>query len=173
MKKNKKEFPFWIIGLIIPIVGFILYFVLKGNNKSKKLLVSSIVSLSVYSLILLAIINTVPERTVDEWYNDINSGKEVITVIGLTTCSHCQEYKPVIQSLSKKYNFNLYFFEVDTLPEKEKDILFNTIELKDYDNHVPFTFIVRSKEYVTGVVGYNGRDSIKEFLKEYEIIKKN
>ena len=178
-KKYKKEvkFPFWIIGLLLPPVGIILYFIKKKKKKSEKesksILTYSIVGLCIYAFTLLVIINNLPEKSVNDWLEDVKSNKQVVTVVGLTSCTHCQELKPVITKLSKKYKFNLYFFEVDTTTEEENNIIFNTIELKDYDEHVPFTFVIENNEYVSGIIGYSNQEALEAFLVENGVIKKN
>ena len=173
-QKEKKEFPLWIFGLILPPVGIILYIMFhKEEKKSNKILKSTIAGLLIYCFIFLAILNKESDPSVEDWKNDISQGKTVVTVLGLTTCSHCQEYKPIIKSLSKKYKFNLYFFEVDNYSIEENETLLHTLELTDYDEHVPFTFIAKNNEYVSGIVGYSNKDGIIEYLKNNGIIEEN
>lgn len=114
------------------------------------------------------------ERTVEDWYNDIINNKEVLTIYGASYCSHCQEYYPVISKLANKYNINLYFFEVDTIREKDKDAydkLMNSFELSDYDGNVPYTYIMRDGNFVNSTVGFANRDLTVNFLTENGIIK--
>ena len=173
-KSNSFKFPLWIISLLLPPIGVVLYFIKKKDKKeSKSILTSFIIGFCIYSFILLGILNSTPEKTVSEWYNDVQNNETIVTVIGLTTCSHCQELKPVITRLSKKYKFNLYFFEVDTLSTEESDILYNTLDLKDYDEHVPFIFIVKDKEYANGTVGYSTQASLETYLMDNDIYKKD
>ncbi len=113
-------------------------------------------------------------RSVDEWYNDIMSGKEVITVYGGSECPHCHQYYPVITKLAKKYNLNLYFFEVDTLNKNNPDAyqkLMNSFEIKDYDGSVPFTYIMKDGDYKNYTSGFISRDNTVNFLKENGLIK--
>lgn len=114
------------------------------------------------------------ERTVEDWYNDIINNKEVLTIYGASYCSHCQEYYPVIAKLANKYNINLYFFEVDTIREKDQDAydkLMNSFELSDYDGSVPYTYIMRDGNFVNSTVGFANRDLTVNFLTENGIIK--
>ena len=113
-------------------------------------------------------------RSVDDWYNDVMSGKEVITVYGASYCSHCQDYYPVITKLAKKYDLNLYFFEVDTLSKEDPDaydVLMNSFEITDYKESVPFTYIMKYKEYKAYTEGYLSREYTLNFLKDNGVIK--
>ena len=177
-KINKTNHSLWILlGLLFPYVGIILYFIWKKNKKeiSSKLLTSSIIGFCVYSLALLIIFgkvnDNIGEGTASEWYSDVTSGKEVVTVIGASFCSHCQEYKPIIKQLAGKYKFKLYFFEIDTLPEEDQKIIENTYELTDMTDNVPFTFLVKNNKYVTGTTGFSNKDNTVSYLKKIGVIK--
>ena len=176
MKKKNIVFPWWIIGLICPIVGIVLFILWKNKRRkdANNIIIGSIIGLFVY-LFLVIILGSngisIENKTVDSWYNDITSGKQTVTVIGSSTCSHCQEYKPVIKALAKKYKFNLYFFESDTLSSEDSDKLFNSFELKDYNGYVPYTFIFENNEYVNGIVGFADKSATIEYFKEYGVIK--
>lgn len=175
--KNDNYIIWWIIGLLLPFVGIVLYFIWKNKKKtvSKKLLTSSIIGFCIYSLIFLIFFGRSNENigngTIEEWYSDVTSGKEVVTVIGTSFCPHCQEYKPVIKALASKYKFRLYFFEFDTLPEEEKSILEGTYELKDFGDNVPFTFVINNNKYVSGTTGFSSREDSIEYLKGVKVIE--
>ena len=143
-------------------------------KKNKKLTIISVIAfIFLFSLLvfLLNNQNNVEEADVNKWLKKAKTGTPIVTVIGSSTCSHCQEYKPVISSLSNKYKFKLFFFEVDTLSEEDKDILYNTYDLEDFDGHIPYTFILKDNKFVTSQTGYANRDSVVDFLKENEIIE--
>ncbi len=176
--KGKKDFKKYlsILGLIIPIIGFILYFIYRKNDKklSLNILKFSIIGFCIYCIILLAFSqknNYVQEPIVDNWYKDVKSGEQVVTIIGTTFCPHCQEYKPVITALAKKYKFKLYFFESDILSKEDLDKLVNTYDLVDFDDYVPFTFIIKNDKYVTGKAGFANKESSIDYLKEFGVIK--
>ena len=177
LNKEENYLLWWLLGLFIPFVGIVLYFVYKNKKKkvASSLLTSSIIGFCIYAFTLLAIFNktddTIGEGTINEWYQDVTSGKEVVTIIGSSGCPHCQEYKPVIKKIAGKYKFNLYFFEIDNLNEEEYETLFNTYELSDFTEQIPFTFIVRENKYINGTTGYASQDKTIEYLKSMEIIK--
>ena len=173
---NNKTHPWWILGLLLPVVGIILYFVWKNNKKddARNILTGSVIGVLILMFGLLVYFSpssNLETHTVADWYEDVKANKEVVTVIGASFCSHCQEYKPIITALSKKYKFKLYFFEVDLLSKKEQAVLMNTYDLVDYKDEVPFTFIVKNDAYSISTDGFVSEESTIKFLKENGIIK--
>ena len=143
---------------------------MKKNNIN---IVLVIIGVIVCLFAFLIIINNISEKGVEDWKKDFDNNKTIVTVIGLTTCEHCQEYKPIIKSLASKYKFNLYFIEIDSLTEEDKNTILTTVDLLDYTGYVPFTFIIKDKQYVVGEVGSKTKEETIEFLKNNEIIKEN
>jgi thiol-disulfide isomerase/thioredoxin len=145
----KKKYIGIIIGVIIVVLGIIVIS-LNGKTIDYK------------------------DRSVDDWYNDIMNEKDVLTIFGASYCSHCQEYYPVITKLAKKYDLNLYFFEVDVLRKENKedyDKLMTSFEIQGYEGDVPFTFIMQGGDYKNYSVGFVSRDYTVNFLKENGLIK--
>ena len=178
-KKNNFEIKsyLWIIGLIIPIVGIVLYFVFKKKDKkeSKKIITYSIVGLCIYAIGLIIFANRVgkyvQEPIVDNWYRDVTSGEKIVTIIGASYCSHCQEYKPVIEKLANKYKFKMYFFESDMLGADDLNKLEHTYQLEGFDGSVPFTFLVEDNRFITGKAGFASRELSIKYLTEIGVIK--
>lgn len=172
---KKKEIFIWIISLIIPVVGIILYFVFKKKDKKLKssAVKGSVLGLSIYAIVFLYIATHGPNyfnRSIDEWYEDVNSGSLVVTVFGASYCEHCQAYKPVIQKLARKNNINLYFYEMDTLSKEDNERLNNSFNVGEYDGY-PYTFIMKDKEYVDGTIGYLFESEVVQFLNQHNLIK--
>lgn len=145
--------------------------------KNRNIFILIGILLVVFSIIVIAL-NTqtinYKERKVDDWYNDIMSGKQVITIYGASYCSHCQDYYPVISKIADKYKLNVYFFEIDLLKEKNIDDyekLMYSFEINDFDGSVPFTYIMDNGDYKSSTTGYASRDNTLNYLKENGIIK--
>ena len=175
MNNNKKGL-WWLIGLIFPVIGIVLYFVWKKNYKqrAKSVLVGSIISIVLCSLGLLYY-STHPRdyfnRDVSEWFNDISKGNTVVTVIGASYCSHCQEYKPVVKLMANKYDMNLYFYELDEMEEEDADVIKNSFELTGYSGSVPYTAIFKNGAVVDYHEGYESEAVLKDFFKTNGVIK--
>lgn len=110
-------------------------------------------------------------QSVINWYNDINKENEkVITVFTLSYCHWCESFKPIIEEISKEYNIKLYTFDMDTINEKDKNVLLSTVDIEGYEGSSPYTFVVSNKEYLGSKVGYMSKDQTIEFLKSIDLI---
>ncbi len=171
---NKNIF-WWILGLLCPPIGIILYFVWKKTDKAKSsnLIKGSIVGICIIGVILLFFVTNSKDylkRDVNEWYEDVKSNNTVITVIGASYCGHCQEYKPYITTLADKHKLNLYFYEIDTLSEEDNNKLTTSFDLIDYQGSVPFTIIFKNGQAVATHEGYESSIMLYDFFKENGIV---
>ena len=111
------------------------------------------------------------EYIVSEWLEDSKGEEPVVTVIGMSTCGHCQSYKPVIEKLAEEKGFKLYFFESDLLPQNEATMIETTYELNAYEGYVPFTYIVQNGVVIAENTGYKDKETAVDFLKQNGVIK--
>jgi thiol-disulfide isomerase/thioredoxin len=190
-KKINKNNYWWILGLLLPPVGIVLYFVWRKNKKddAKSIITGTIVSSVIWAIFGLSFLasgknndeesvpNYVQEvdvtqasKEIKNWYTDVSSGASVVTVIASSTCPHCQALKPIITASAKKENYKLYFFEADKLSEDDYQIIFNAIELDGYEGYVPYTFIIKDKEFKGSNVGEMQEDELKDFLTQAGVI---
>ncbi len=184
-KKNINLGWLWVlIGLILPPVGAILYFVWKKSRKEDALKAgkAALVAICIWLFVGMSFIlgdkgqsddentNTgdisKATETIQNWYNEVTSGEGVVTVIASSTCPHCQNYKPIITEICEKENIKLYFFESDELEENDYNIVTNTIKLENYEGYVPYTFIVKDGKLVTDYTGEQDESSTRDMLKE-------
>lgn len=194
IKKNKDLGWLWILlGIILPPVGIILYFVWKNKRKQDALKAgkAGLAALCVWLFVGMSFILTdngdnnnkdkstelktvdvkLASDTIKNWYNDLNSGVGVVTVIASSTCPHCKNYKPIITEVCEKENIKLYFFESDELSEDDYTILTNSINLKNYEGYVPYTFIVKDRNFVLDHTGEQDETATRDMLKETGLLE--
>lgn len=194
IKKNKDLGWLWILlGIILPPVGIILYFVWKNKRKQDALKAgkAGLAALCVWLFVGMSFILTdngdnnnkdestelktvdvkLASDTIKNWYNDLNSGAGVVTVIASSTCPHCKNYKPIITEVCEKENIKLYFFESDELSEDDYTILTNSINLKNYEGYVPYTFIVKDRNFVLDHTGEQDETATRDMLKEAGLLE--
>ena len=180
--KNKKEFNYWwIIGLLIPFLGIILYYsnLIKMNKDNKSnLLTSTIIGFGIWLFVALSFLISVngPSQkeekvySVSEWLVETKKSEPVVTVIGMSECGHCKAYKPVIEELAEKEGFKLYFFKSDELSEEDAEIVETEYEFETFDDLVPFTFIVKDGEIIAEKTGFQGEAEVIKLLKDNGVI---
>lgn len=194
IKKEKDLGWLWILlGIVLPPVGIILYFVWKNKRKQDALKAgkAGLAALCVWLFVGMSFIlsdkggtNTnldgtelktvdvkLASDTIKNWYNDLNSGIGVVTVIASSTCPHCKNYKPIITEVCEKENIKLYFFESDELSEDDYTILTNSINLKNYEGYVPYTFIVKDRNFVSDHTGEQDETATREMLTEAGLLE--
>lgn len=191
---NKKINLWWILGLLLPPVGIVLYILWRKNKKeqAKSIGTGTIISTVFWIFFGLSFIpgkdslknvstnvsNILKEvdtsnsgKEVSAWYKDVSSGDAVVTVIASSTCPHCQNLKPVITASSKKNKYKLYFFEADTLSDNDYLIISNSIELDGYEGYVPYTFVIKEKEFKGSHTGEMEDKDLTEFLIQTEVLE--
>lgn len=107
-----------------------------------------------------------------KWLNDVKSKNVIINVIASSTCPHCHNYNPIIESVASNYKIKLYFIEVDKLENEEYISYINSINIPGYKGYVPYTFITYDGEVVSENVGELDRNEtdklILNVLKQYK-----
>ena len=153
MKKFWKENKGFIIVVLSLLLIICLSLFIQGNEKEEETSGNG-----TYSSDLL------------EWL-EANKGEEaVVTVIAQTTCSHCINYKPVIQKVQGEYGFKLYWFEADEMSSEDYSTLVKTYNLQSYGG-TPHTFIVKGDKLVAEQSGEVSESTLISFLKKYSVIE--
>lgn len=62
--------------------------------------------------------------------NKIKNKEDFSLFVGSTNCSHCDSYKVKLNKLIKKYKLEIFYIDVSTLTEKEKDILKDSVNYR-------------------------------------------
>ena len=148
MKKGIKKFIPLIIVLVF-IGLFILLGLLSKENPAKA-----------------------ESEEINEWLIDTKKDEFVVTVLGQTTCSHCLNYKPVINEVQSEYNFNLKWIEIDTLSSVDRNIVENTYKLIDFEG-TPHTFITKNGKLIKELSGEVTKTRLISALKVAGVIENN
>ena len=179
-KENKKCIKlWWLLGLLLPPVGLVLYILWRKNRKedAKSIGTASLIAAIVwlfFGMSFLVHTNSNKEPEVNEvtnWKEAFDNGETLVTVIASSTCPHCQNLKPIIEASSKKHGYKLYFFEADKLAEEDYTTVSTAVELKEYEGYVPYTFVISNKKYVKSHTGEMTDSELTKFLKEAKVIK--
>lgn len=113
-------------------------------------------------------------RTVSEWYTDVVSGIDVVTVLCDSESKYCTDYKTDMDDLASRKEFNYYYFNLDALTESEKETLTKTYTLYYYessDHFVPYLFVIRDNKFTYQLPGIPSIEYIESFLIQHNVIK--
>lgn len=120
--KNKKTKQLTIIILLILIISLAVIIPTQGNKSNLKKL------------------------TYNEVIKKMNNNDDFILCISATTCSHCQNYKPKLKTISKDYNITIYYIDVNKEDKEYEDFK----KQLNFDGSTPVTlFIKEGKEKTT------------------------
>lgn len=136
-----------VIGVLL--ILFVLFSILVGDNAINKVEMKS---------------------NLEEWLTETAEDDYVVTVIAQTTCSHCIQFKPIMQKVVNENDFKIYWFEANTLLDENYEKLTTTYELPNYEG-TPYTFITKNGEFVDYISGQRDEKGLTKFLKDNSVIK--
>lgn len=150
MKKFWKKYKGWVIAALAVCAFVALSFLVEGNKPEEG----------------------ESSSNVSEWVEAVKEDQYIITVIALSYCSHCKDYKPVITSIANEQGIPIYWFEIDTVSEEEANIISSTYEFSEYEGASPYTAITKKGEVVAQYsLGYMDKDAATNFLKTNGVIE--
>ena len=135
--KNKNIFIISIIALILIIGGLVAYNYLNKSN--------------------------LKEINIKEVIEKVNNKENFVLCISKTTCTHCNSYKPKLDKISKKYNLEIFYIDIDKYSTEEES------EFKKYisfDGSTPVTVFIKNGEEKTASNRIFGNLSYDKVLKK-------
>ena len=144
-------------------------------NKRKNTIIIIISLILLVGIISLLILNNNSLNNLKKVnYNKVNSMMEnkesFILCISRTTCSHCNDFKPKLNEVAKKYNKTIYYIDIDKETEENQN-KFN--ELISFDGSTPTTVFIKDGEEQTTanrIEGDTTKSVIIKKLKEKKVI---
>ena len=117
------------------------------KNKNLIMISSILLIIIVASLLIISILNPQKGNLIRLNYKEITDKIEkkesFILIVSRSTCSHCAEYKPKIESIAKKYNLDIYYIDYD-LDTKDNQNKF--LEEFNLDGSTPITIFIKKGE---------------------------
>ena len=139
MKKQKKKIIIIAVACLVLLVGAVV---------ADRLLSSS----------------NLKEIKYEKMMEKVNNKDTFVVLFSQTTCSHCQAFKPKLESVANEFNIKIYYLETDLLDEDEYKQL-----KKDFSfSGTPTTLFIINGEEKTAATRINGdvsRDKIISKLK--------
>ena len=114
------------------------------KNKNLIMISSILLIIIVASLLIISILNPQKGNLISLNYKEITDKvkkkESFILIVSRSTCSHCAEYKPKIESIAKKYNIDIYYtdYDLDTKDNQEK-----FLDEYKLDGSTPITIFIK------------------------------
>ena len=145
MKKKNKGFIIAIVCLVF-IVGSLLVY--SYSNKSKFI-----------------------ELDVNQVLEKYNNKESFVLCISQTTCSHCASYKPKLEKISREYDIELFYIDIDKYDDNKISEFKKSVS---FDGSTPVTaFIVDGEEPTASnrIFGDAKKNKVIEKLKKFGFIE--
>ena len=115
------------------------------KNKNLIMISTILLIIIVSSLLIMSILNPQKGKLISLNYkeitNKVKKEETFILLISRSTCSHCSEYKPKLESIAKKYNIDIYYIDYDLDTKENQDKLLDDYKL---DGSTPITIFIKN-----------------------------
>lgn len=136
---------------------------------NKKIFIISICSLILIILFVIAFNYysrpRLYELDVNQVKEKIDNKESFILCISATYCSHCKEYKPKLEDISKEYRMDIYYIDFDKYSDKEQELFRNYVS---FDGGTPVTLFIKNGEEETTVNRINGNVSKDKIISKFK-----
>ena len=115
------------------------------KNKNLIMISSILLIIIVSALLIINIITPQKGNLISLNYHEItNKTKKkdsFILIVSRSTCSHCSEYKPKVESIAKKYNIDIYYIDFDLETKDNQEKFLDEYKL---DGSTPITLFINN-----------------------------
>lgn len=111
------------------------------------------------------------ELNVDDVIYKVKNKEDFVLCISQTTCSHCASYKPKLEKISKEYDLEIFYIDIDKYNDDKKNEFRNYVS---FDGSTPVTAFIKNGEEATSsnrIFGNLSTDKVIEKFKKNGFIK--
>ena len=133
----------------------------------KKLVVSFVLLLTVLAGCTAA--DEVTSIKASDAIKRLDAAESMVLVIGISTCSACKEYKPIVREIVKNYDVEIFYVELDSDVNTDVNSLIEKYLVEA--RWTPTTYIFKNGilvETKTGAIKYS---TLKDWLMLNDIIE--
>ena len=162
----------------------------KEKNNIKNKLLDFVPLLAILLIVFLVAVMVSNEKNISktmkihnisysEYEDKIKEDKFTIILIGRDDCSHCADYKPLVNQVANEYDLDVWYLNTDSLKEEEYLSLHDNITVLkgEYDDEgnpgipTPVTVIYRKGYEINSILGDVGSKGFSNLLVKSGVIK--
>jgi len=156
----KKKDIFLIVGAVLMLV--IAFFVVGETNANPEVEVPLVLSDEEVGLI---------EMDYDTYASKLSKGENFIVVIERTGCSFCEDYLPVLETVTNELGIPVYDIDIAELSEDEYDLLSKSNSYLKRENWgTPTTLLMSGEVVVDSISGYVDEVEFTDFVEKNIIL---
>jgi predicted bacteriocin transport accessory protein len=99
----------------------------------------------------------------------LDAAESMVLVIGISTCSACKEYKPIVREIVKNYEVKIYYLELDSDVNTDVTALIEKYLVEA--RWTPTTYIFKNGVLVESKTGAIKYSTLKDWLQLNDIIE--
>lgn len=104
-------------------------------------------------------------------FNKVFSSSEPkVIYIGRPSCGYCTKFSPILEDVSEKYDFEYYYINSDEITEIELVTILTKLGVSTTSFGTPYLAVVQNSKVKSEQPGYVEKETLVEFLEEYDII---
>lgn len=109
-----------------------------------------------------------------QYTNLLASNERSVIVIGQTGCTHCTNAKPALDEIALENNIPIYYLNYTNITSEERAALQSSLSYFEENPRwgTPLYLVVENNELVDVTSGFTGKETVVNFLKKSNIIKK-
>lgn len=99
----------------------------------------------------------------------LDAAESMVLVIGISTCSACKEYKPIVREIVKNYDVEIFYVELDSDVNTDVNSLIEKYLVEA--RWTPTTYIFKNGVLVESKTGAIKYSTLKDWLQLNDIIE--
>ncbi|MBV1709591.1 MAG: thioredoxin family protein [Erysipelothrix sp.] len=99
----------------------------------------------------------------------LDAAESMVLVIGISTCSACKEYKPIVREIVKNYDVEIFYVEFDSDVQTDVNSLIEKYLIEA--RWTPTTYIFKDGVLVESKTGAIKYSMLKDWLELNDIIE--
>lgn len=141
-------------------------------NENKKLMIMGFLIIAVLSIIPITAIvtNVKSKKTLEKFYDYIDSSELKVVYIGRDDCSYCQVFAPEIELIQEEYNVDYLYINTNNLKDNHLNELLEELEIDTSNFGTPYLVVTKDGKKVAEQSGYVTEDQLFGFFKEQTLI---
>ncbi len=132
-----------------------------------------IMLIALFSIFITGCNNTtsLKEISYDELAQKIENKDSFVLYVGSSECSHCAEYKPILEKVINKYKLEVYYIDLAKVSSSKYKAVMDKIDGKGTPTTV---YLEKGKTQISPrVEGARDYDTIVTFFKDLNLIKED
>lgn len=141
------------------------------NEKKKLIMILTVIIVIVMTVLIALLVTILKSHSIRKNVENLYNGSEInILYLGRDNCSYCQLFSPIIESVSKKYQFDYHFVDTNKLTDKDLIKILNTLDVDINNFGTPYVAIVQNGKKISEQSGYANESDLFMVLQESGII---